>query len=85
MSFEFLIPIGILALVDTLSPTTLSVTVYMLLMEEERLIRRLFAYLLTVGIFYFTVGIFLMMGLEVFSISFRVSMKVLYSVNLCFI
>lgn len=62
MSFEFLIPIGILALVDTLSPTTLSVTVYMLLMEEERLIRRLFAYLLTVGIFYFTVGIFLMMG-----------------------
>lgn len=63
MSFEFLIPIGILALVDTLSPTTLSVTVYMLLMEEERLIRRLFAYLLTVGIFYFTVGIFLMTGI----------------------
>lgn len=64
MSLEILIPVGVLALLDTLSPTTLGVTVYMLLTERERLTRRLFVYLLTVASFYFTVGVFLMLGLD---------------------
>lgn len=64
MSLELLIPIGVLAILDTLSPTTLGVTVYMLLAERERMIRRLFVYLFTVAIFYFTVGVFLMLGLD---------------------
>ncbi len=64
MSLEILIPIGILAFLDTLSPTTLGVTVYMLLTEKERLTRRLFVYLFTVAFFYFTVGVCLMLGLD---------------------
>ncbi|MBW8349608.1 GAP family protein [Bacillus sp. IITD106] len=64
MSLEILIPVGVLALLDTLSPTTLGVTVYMLLTERERLTRRLFVYLLTVASFYFAVGVFLMLGLD---------------------
>ncbi|MFC4619576.1 GAP family protein [Camelliibacillus cellulosilyticus] len=64
MSFELLIPIGVFALLDTLSPTTLGVTVYMLLTEKERSISRIFVYLFTVALFYFIVGVMLMLGLD---------------------
>src|SRR5699024_5963069 len=53
-----------LALLDTLSPTTFGVVVYMLLSEKERLISRLLIYLGTVALLYFIVGIFLMLGLD---------------------
>jgi len=65
MSLGLLISIGVLALLDTLSPATIGVTTYMLLTERERLVSRLFVYLFTVALFYFIVGIILMLGLDI--------------------
>ncbi|RJX37122.1 hypothetical protein D3P09_24745 [Paenibacillus pinisoli] len=64
MSTELLITVGGLALLDTLSPATLGVTVYLLLTEKERLSSRLMIYLATVAVFYFSVGAALMLGLD---------------------
>ncbi|GGG08924.1 GAP family protein [Paenibacillus aceti] len=64
MSLELLGMIGGLALLDTLSPATLGVTVYLLLSEKERLGSRLMIYLVTVAAFYFAVGFALMLGLD---------------------
>jgi len=58
--------VGGLALLDMLSPATLGVTVYLLLTEKERLSSRLMIYLLTVAVFYFSVGVALMLGLDAF-------------------
>ncbi|HFK1497127.1 GAP family protein [Bacillus paranthracis] len=55
---------GGLAILDTLSPTTIGVTIYLLLTDKERLTKRLFVYLLTVAGFYFAVGVSLMLGLD---------------------
>ena len=63
MSTELLLLIGGLALLDTLSPATLGVTVYLLLADKEKLTKRLLVYLLTVAGFYFAVGVLLMLGL----------------------
>ncbi|MFE4426429.1 GAP family protein [Peribacillus butanolivorans] len=63
VSTELLFLIGGLALLDTLSPATLGVTVYLLLTDKEKLTQRLLVYLLTVAGFYFTVGVSLMLGL----------------------
>lgn len=49
---------------DTLSPATLGVTVYLLLTDKERLTKRLLVYLLTIAGFYFAVGVSLMLGLD---------------------
>ncbi|WP_258178059.1 GAP family protein [Bacillus paranthracis] len=51
-------------MLDTLSPTTIGVTIYLLLTDKERLTKRLFVYLLTVAGFYFAVGVSLMLGLD---------------------
>lgn len=64
MSTELLLLIGGLALLDTLSPATLGVTVYLLLTDKEKLTKRLLVYLLTVAGFYFVVGASLMLGLD---------------------
>lgn len=64
MSNELLITVGGLALLDTLSPATLGVTVYLLLTERERLSSRLMIYLASVAAFYFSVGVALMLGLD---------------------
>ncbi|KOP68639.1 hypothetical protein AMS62_27940 [Bacillus sp. FJAT-18019] len=64
MTLELLLSIGALSLLDTLSPATLGVTVYLLLTGKERLILRLFVYLSTVAGFYFLVGIALMLGMD---------------------
>ncbi|MBU5345945.1 GAP family protein [Paenibacillus lautus] len=64
MTLELLLSIGALSLLDMLSPATLGVTVYLLLSERDRLIPRLFIYLLTVAGFYFLVGAALMLGLD---------------------
>lgn len=64
MSAEQLLLIGGLAILDTLSPTTIGVTIYLLLTDKERLTKRLFVYLLTVAGFYFAVGVSLMLGLD---------------------
>ncbi|MEK4091985.1 GAP family protein [Viridibacillus sp. FSL R5-0477] len=63
VSTEILLLIGGLALLDTLSPATLGVTVYILLTDKEKLTKRLLVYLLTVAGFYFAVGVSLMLGL----------------------
>ncbi|MFJ7684680.1 GAP family protein [Peribacillus butanolivorans] len=63
VSTELLFLIGGLALLDTLSPATLGVTVYLLLTDKEKLTQRLLVYLLTVAGFYFAVGVSLMLGL----------------------
>lgn len=65
MSVELLLSIGGLALLDTLSPATIGVTVYLLLTETKRLASRLLIYLLTVAGFYFSVGVMLMLGMGV--------------------
>ena len=64
MGTEQLLLIGGLAILDTLSPTTIGVTIYLLLTDKERLTKRLFVYLLTVAGFYFAVGVSLMLGLD---------------------
>ncbi|MGE6260099.1 GAP family protein [Heyndrickxia sporothermodurans] len=63
MSMELLLLIGGLALLDTLSPATIGVTVYLLLTEKEKLTKCLLIYLLTVALLYFLVGVSLMLGL----------------------
>lgn len=64
MGTEQLLLIGGLAILDTLSSTTIGVTIYLLLTDKERLTKRLFVYLLTVAGFYFAVGVSLMLGLD---------------------
>ena len=64
MSTELLLSVGALSILDTLSPATLAVTVYILLTAKEQLVPRLLTYLITVAGFYFTVGISLMFGLD---------------------
>lgn len=49
MGTEQLLLIGGLAILDTLSPTTIGITIYLLLTDKERLTKRLFVYLLTVA------------------------------------
>lgn len=61
---ELLVMVGGLALLDTLSPAALGVTVYLLLTEKQRLSSRLTLYLFTVAGFYFLVGVFSMLGLD---------------------
>lgn len=64
MNAELLLLIGGLALLDTLSPSILGVTVYLLLTDKRKLTQRLFIYLITVAGFYFSVGVCLMLGLD---------------------
>ncbi|MGE8205365.1 GAP family protein [Heyndrickxia sp. NPDC080065] len=64
MSIELLLLIGGLALLDTLSPTTIGVTVYLLLTEKEKLTKYILIYLLTVALLYFLIGVSLMLGLS---------------------
>lgn len=66
MTTELLLSVGALSLLDTLSPATLGVTVYLLLTERDRLITRLWVYLFTVAGFYFLVGAALMLGCMLF-------------------
>ena len=63
MSAELLIMVGGLALLDTLSPATIGVTVYLLLTDKVRLASRLVVYLVTIAGLYFATGVFLMLGL----------------------
>lgn len=65
MSIETLSVIGVLAILDTLSPAIIGVTVYVLLVAKKQQSRLLLTYLTTVVLFYFSTGIFLMLGLDV--------------------
>lgn len=64
MEIELLLSIGAMALLDTLSPAVLGISVYMLLTPRKNSKKLLLIYLFTVAVFYFTVGLILMLGLE---------------------
>ncbi|MEY9979543.1 GAP family protein [Lysinibacillus sp. RC79] len=64
MGTDILIYLGGLALLDTLSPTIIGVTLFLVLTDNRNLTSRLFAYLLTVGLLYFSLGIVMMLGLN---------------------
>ncbi|MFD6948558.1 hypothetical protein A6A08_18430 [Nocardiopsis sp. TSRI0078] len=59
---EVLVPVAGLALLDTLSPATIGVSLYVLLSGARPVARPLFAYLATVAAFYLTLGCALMLG-----------------------
>src|SRR5699024_1839424 len=65
MNTELLFTIAGLALLDMLSPATISVTVYILLTEQERVTKRLLLYFATVAGVYVTIGVSLMVGMDV--------------------
>lgn len=69
MSMEILLIIIGLAILDTLSPTVLGITVYLLLKEKKKLSRLLIVYLMTVAILYFILGSSLLLGISL-SLSF---------------
>lgn len=56
--------LGGFALLDTLSPTIIGVTIYLILADRNNRIVRLGAYLLTVVILYFLLGVMLMFGFD---------------------
>lgn len=69
MSMEILLIIIGLAILDTLSPTVIGITVYLLLKEKKKLYRLLIVYLMTVAILYFILGSSLLLGISL-SLSF---------------
>lgn len=66
MGIDIFVYLGGLALLDTLSPTVIGVTLYLVLTDNKNLITRLLTYLLTVVILYFSLGILMMLGLDYF-------------------
>lgn len=70
MSIQLLVTIGGLALLDTLSPATIGVTLYLLLSETRRLGSRLYVYLSVVAGVYFVIGVCLMLGMEALAHTF---------------
>ncbi|MBD7969441.1 GAP family protein [Paenibacillus gallinarum] len=71
MNTELLLMIGGLSLLDTLSPATIGITVYLLLTEKKKVGLKLMVYLFTVIGFYFSAGVAIKLGFgfffEVFS------------------
>lgn len=65
MNNEILLLVGALALLDMFSPSIIGVTVYILLVAKKHQMRLVLTYLITVALFYFSTGIFLMLGLDV--------------------
>ncbi|WP_100331295.1 GAP family protein [Bacillus xiapuensis] len=64
MGTDLLIYLGGLALLDTLSPTIIGVTLFLILTNKNHLTSRLFSYLFTVVLLYFSLGIVMMLGLH---------------------
>ncbi|MFD2114594.1 GAP family protein [Paenibacillus yanchengensis] len=64
MDLQLVISVAGLALLDTLSPATIGVTIYLLLTEKKQLLSRLSIYLITVALLYFLTGIALMLGMD---------------------
>lgn len=64
LGIDLLAYLGGLALLDTLSPAIIGVTLFLVLTDRKNLITRLFTYLFTVAILYFSLGIILMLGFD---------------------
>ena len=65
MTIETLLYIGVLAVLDMFSPAIIGVTVFVLLAGENKRTKLILAYLTTVILFYFSTGVFLMLGLNI--------------------
>ncbi|SDU20027.1 GAP family protein [Jiangella alkaliphila] len=63
MGLDVILPVYGLALLDTMSPATIGISIYLLLTAGARTPRLLFSYLATVALFYFGLGTALMTGL----------------------
>lgn len=63
MGLDVILPVAGLALLDTLSPATIGISIYLLLTAGPRTGRLLTGYLTTVAAFYFVLGVALMAGL----------------------
>lgn len=63
MTTELVLTLGALALVDSTSFGTLGIPAYLLLASDRSPAGRLLVYLATVAVFYFAVGVALMLGL----------------------
>ncbi|MBB5787675.1 GAP family protein [Jiangella mangrovi] len=63
MGLDVVLPVYGLALLDTLSPATIGISIYLLLTGGLRTARLLTSYLATVAAFYFCLGVALMAGL----------------------
>lgn len=64
MQLDVVLPVTGLALLDTLSPATIGITLVVLLSGRARLAMPLLAYLSTVAVCYFALGVALMLGLD---------------------
>ncbi|GAA3987918.1 GAP family protein [Allokutzneria multivorans] len=64
MTIALLLSLALLALVDSTSFGTLGIPIYLLLALKDRAVLRMMAYLGTVAVFYFGVGVALMLGLR---------------------
>lgn len=64
METDILIYLGGLALLDTLSPTIIGVVLFLILTDNNKLTSRVFTYLFTVVVLYFSLGIILLLGLN---------------------
>jgi len=65
MGTDIFIYLGGLAFLDTLSPTIIGVTLFLVLTDNKNLTSRLLAYLFTVVLLYFSLGIIMMLGLNI--------------------
>lgn len=65
MTLGLTLTIGGLAVLDMLSPATIGISLYVLLGGGRRLAAPMFVFLGTVAGFYFTVGVALMLGLDI--------------------
>ncbi|WP_054955750.1 GAP family protein [Paenibacillus dakarensis] len=64
METDLFIYLGGLALLDTLSPTIIGVTLFLILTDQKKLTSRFFLYVFTVAILYFLLGIVTMSGIS---------------------
>ena len=64
MGTDLLVYLGGLALLDTLSPTIIGVTLFIILKNKENAASRLLTYLFTVALLYFALGTGMMYGLH---------------------
>lgn len=64
MGIDTIFYLGGLALLDTLSPTIIGVTLFLILTDNKNLTSRLLSYLFTVAILYFSLGTIMMLSLD---------------------
>ncbi|MFS0562893.1 GAP family protein [Terribacillus sp. 179-K 1B1 HS] len=64
MQMELLLIVGGLALLDMISPVALGVTFYWITEKRSDVVKKLFIYLATIAVLYFSLGLLLLLGLD---------------------